>query len=116
CRIFLTSSSNGRQTAIAVSHGVIATRLDRQKLFLGAPFCDRTHLDLPLATPLGFQVMLGTLWRGGALVMPWDVRKTLAALAAYQIQNMIAAPQNLLKIADLAETHPGFRSNLVALF
>jgi acyl-CoA synthetase (AMP-forming)/AMP-acid ligase II len=118
CRAFLTSWNGGRQTAIAMTHGMIATRLDRQKLLLGsrATFCDRTHLDLPLATPLGFQVMLGTLWRGGALVMTWDARKTLAALAAYNIQNIIAAPQGLLKITDSAESNPGYRSALTAVF
>src|SRR5579859_1142214 len=89
CRIALTSTHDGQQRTIALTHRMVATRLDRQKLFFGphAPFCDRTHLDLSLATVLGFQIMLGTLWRGGALLMTWDARKTLAALAAYNIQN-----------------------------
>jgi acyl-CoA synthetase (AMP-forming)/AMP-acid ligase II len=118
CRIFLISGNDGQQKAIALTHGMIAIRLDRQKLFFGplAPFCDRTHLDLPMATPLGFQVMLGTLWRGGALVMAWDVRKTFAAIAAYNILNMIASPQSLLKFADAVENHPGYRSNLAAVY
>jgi acyl-coenzyme A synthetase/AMP-(fatty) acid ligase len=118
CRIFLTTGNEGRQKAIAMTHGMIATRIDRQKLFFGprAPFCDRTHLDLSLATPLGFQVMLGTLWRGGALVMTQDVRKTLSALAAYNIQNMVAEPQSLLKFAGALENNPGYRSNLAAVF
>jgi len=118
CRIVLTSANDGQQNAIALTHGMIATRLDRQKLFFGprAPFCERTHLDLPLATALGFQVLLGTLWRGGALVMTWDARKTLAALAAYSVQNMIAAPQSLLKFSDAVENQPGYRSNLAAVF
>jgi acyl-CoA synthetase (AMP-forming)/AMP-acid ligase II len=114
CRIFLTR----QQRAIAFTHGMTATRLDRQKLFLGprAPFCDRTHLDLPLTTALGFQVILGTLWRGGALVMTWDARKTLAAVAAYNIQNMVSTPESLLKLAELAKSHAGYRSQLVAIF
>jgi acyl-CoA synthetase (AMP-forming)/AMP-acid ligase II len=118
CRVFLTSGNGGRQTAIAMTHGMIAKRLDRQKLLLGprATFCDRTHLDLPLATPLGFQVMLGTLWRGGALVMTWDARRTLAVLAAYNIQNIVATPQGLLEFSDAAESHPGYRSALTAVF
>jgi acyl-CoA synthetase (AMP-forming)/AMP-acid ligase II len=118
CRTFLTSGSEGKQKAIALTHGMIATRLDRQKLFLGprAPFCDRTHLDLPLTSALGFQVMLGTLWRGGALVVTCDARKTLAAVAAYKIQNMISAPQSLLKLAEAAKSHVGYRSELEAVF
>jgi acyl-coenzyme A synthetase/AMP-(fatty) acid ligase len=71
---------------------------------------------MPLATTLGFQVMLGTLWRGGALIMTWDARKTLAALTAYSIQNIVAASQSLLKLAEVVEGHPGYRSKLVAVF
>jgi acyl-CoA synthetase (AMP-forming)/AMP-acid ligase II len=118
CRIFLTSGSDGTQKAIAMTHGMIATRLDRQKLFLGprAPFCDRTHLDLPLAAALGFQVMLGTLWRGGALLMTWDARKTLTAVAAYKIQNMVSTPQSLVKLAEAVHDQPSYRSELTAVF
>lgn len=118
CRVFLTGGNGGQQRAIAMTHGMIATRLDRQKLFLGprAPFCDRTHLDLPLATALAFQVMLGTLWRGGALVMTWDARKTLAAVAAYNVQNMVSTRQSLLRLAELAKSHAGYRSQLEAVF
>jgi acyl-CoA synthetase (AMP-forming)/AMP-acid ligase II len=118
CRIFLTRGDDQRERAIAITHGMIATRLDRQKLFLGprAPFCDRTHLDLPLGRPIGFQVMLGTLWRGGALVMGSDTQKTLAALAAYKVQNIVAAPQSLLEFADAVESHPGCCSALAAVF
>jgi 2,3-dihydroxybenzoate-AMP ligase len=118
CRIFLLPGNDQRRHAIAMTHGMVATRLDRQKLFLGprAPFCDRTHLDLPLGRPIGFQALLGTLWRGGALVMTWDVRKTLAALAAYKVQNVVATPQSLLKFADAVESHPGYCSTLAAAF
>lgn len=114
CRIFLTR----KQKAIAMTHGMIATRLDRLKLFLGprAPFCDRTHLDLPLASAFGFQVMLGTLWRGGALLMTWDARKTLAAVAAYNIQNMVSATASLVKLAEAAESYPSYRSELTSVF
>ncbi len=114
CRIFLTR----KQKAIAMTHGMIATRLDRLKLFLGprAPFCDRTHLDLPLASALGFHVMLATLWRGGALLMTWDARKTLAAVAAYNIQNMVSEPRSLVNLAEAAQSYPGYRSELTAVF
>jgi acyl-CoA synthetase (AMP-forming)/AMP-acid ligase II len=118
CRIFVTSGNDGQQKAIALTHAMIATRLDRQKLLFGprAPFCDRTHLDLPLAGSLGFQVMLGTLWRGGALLMTWDARKTLAALTAYNVQNLVASPQSLFKLAQVLEGYPGYRNELVAVF
>jgi long-chain acyl-CoA synthetase len=118
CRIFVTSGNGRGQTAIAMTHGMIATRIDRQKLLLGprAPFCDRTHLDLKLTTAIGFQVALGTLWRGGALVMTWDMRKTLAALADYKVQNIVATPRSLLKFASAVESDPGYRIALTAAF
>ncbi len=117
CRIFI-APGNDRQMAIAMTHGMVATRLDRQKLFFGprAPFCDRSCLDLPLARPIGFQVMLGTLWRGGALVMSGDQHRTLAGLAVYKVTNIVAAPQNLLKFADAMQDHPGCGSALAAVF
>ena len=118
CRLILASGRDGREKVIALTNRMITTALDRQKLFLGprAAFCDRTCLDLPLTTPLGFQILLATLWRGGALVMTRDVRKTLAALAAYNVQNMVASPQGLLKFSEAIEKYPGSQSALLAVF
>src|SRR5262249_10830725 len=109
CRLILTSGRDGREKVIAMTNRMIATGLDRKKLFLGpqAPFCDRTCLDLPLATPLGFEILLATLWRGGALVMTRDAGKTLTALLAYNVQNVVASPQGLLKFSETIEKYPG---------
>src|SRR6185437_403313 len=117
CRLILASGNDGREKVIALTNRMITTGLDRQKLFLGprAAFCGRTCLDLPLTTPLGFQILLATLWRGGALVMTRDVRKTLAALAAYNVQNLIASPQGLLKFSEAIEKYPGSQSALLAV-
>jgi acyl-CoA synthetase (AMP-forming)/AMP-acid ligase II len=118
CAIFLTSGGLDRGTAIALTHGMIASRFDQLKLLLGtrAPFCDRTHLDLPLGRPTGFQVMLGMLWRGGAMVMTADPQKALSALAAYKVQNIIAVPRTLLKLAEAVDSDRGCRSELTAVF
>ena len=116
CRLFLTAGANGHENVIAMTHRMIATRLDRQKLFLGprAPFCDRTCLELPMATPLGFQVLLATLWRGGALVMTRDVRKTIGALTIYNIKNLVASPRGLLNLTKTIENQT--HSSLEAAF
>jgi len=118
CRLFLTSATNGEENVIAMTNRMIATRLDRQKLFLGprAPFCDRTCLDLPLATPLGFQVLLATLWRGGVLVMTRDVRKTISALTIYNIKNLVSSPRGLLNFTETIENLPGAYFPLEAVF
>ena len=118
CRLFLTSGTNGRENVIAMTSRMITTRLDRQKLFLGprAPFCDRTCLDLPLTTPLGFQVLLATLWRGGVLVMSRDARKTIAALTIYGVKNLVASQRGLLNFTETIENRPGTHSALEATF
>jgi acyl-CoA synthetase (AMP-forming)/AMP-acid ligase II len=118
CRLFLTSGTNGHENVIAMTNRMIATRLDRQKLFLGprAPFCDRTCVELPFTAPLGFQVLLATLWRGGALVMTRDVRKTIAALATYNVKNLVCSPTGLLNFTDTIESLPQSHSALEAVF
>jgi acyl-CoA synthetase (AMP-forming)/AMP-acid ligase II len=118
CCIFLMSGPDGRDNAIAISHRMMATRIDRQNLFFGpqASFCARTYLDLPLTTPLGLQVLLATLWRGGALIMTWDTAQTIAALPTYKVQNMVTAPDNLLKVAGMLDGSMGYRSALQAVF
>ena len=118
CRLFLTSGRGGREKVYAMTNRMIAARLDRQKLFLGprAPFCDRSCLDLPLTTTLGFQVLLTTLWRGGALIMTQDLATTLTELCVYNVQNMIASPQGLLEFSEAVERHPGSQTALAAVF
>jgi acyl-coenzyme A synthetase/AMP-(fatty) acid ligase len=118
CRLFSIPGRHGDQYVIALTNRMITTRLDRQKLFFGprAPFCDRTGVDLPLSTPLGFQVLLATLWRGGALVMSRDVRKTIAALAVYNLENLVVSPQGLRNLVETIEKPAGFHSALEAVF
>jgi len=48
--------------------------------------------------------------------MTWDARKTLAALAAYNIQNIVASRQSLPNLAEVVEDHPSYRSQLLTVF
>jgi hypothetical protein len=85
---------------IALTHAMIATRLDRQKLFFGprAPFCQRTHLDPADGDAARLS---GAARHAVALIMTWDVRKTLNALAAYNVQNVIdGKPRGLKQQTD----------------
>ena len=118
CRIFLTSGTTGEEKGVAVTHRMIAARIDRQNLFFGpqAPFCTRTYLDLSLTTSLGFQVLLATLWRGGALVMTGDSEATIKSLPIYQVQNMVASPRSLLNFVEAIERRPQYRCGLEAVF
>jgi acyl-CoA synthetase (AMP-forming)/AMP-acid ligase II len=118
CRIFLTYGVSGEEKAIAVTSRMMAARIEHQKWFFGpqAPFCDRTYLDLALTTSLGFQVLLATLWRGGALVMPGDFEKTIEALPFYKVQNMVSSASGLLNFVEAIEQRPGYRCHLEAVF
>ena len=101
-----------------MTHRVMATRIERQKLFLGpqAPFCARTYLDLPLTTSLGFQVLMATLWRGGALFLPSEPYKPIEALPAYRVQNIVGSAQGLLNLVEMIEKRPQYRCGLEAIF
>jgi acyl-CoA synthetase (AMP-forming)/AMP-acid ligase II len=118
CRIFLTSGTTGEEKGIAVTHRMMAARIDRQNLFFGpqAPSCARTYLDLSLTTSLGFQVLLATLWRGGALVLTGDSEKTIKALPIYEVQNMVGSPRSLLNFVESIEKRSEYRCGLQAVF
>src|SRR5262249_19054157 len=114
CRIFLTSGTIGEEKGVAVTNRMIAQRIDRQKWFFGpqVSFCARTFLDLSLTTSLGFQVLLSTLWRGGALVMTGESEATIKSLPIYKIQNMVGSPRSLLNFVEAIERRPEYRSGL----
>ena len=118
CRIFLASGTNGKENAVAVTNRMMAARINIQKLFFGpqAPFCTRTWLDLPLTTSLGFQVLLATLWRGGAVAMTGNLEKTIDAIPAYKPQNMVGSPQNLLEAVEWIEKRVPYRCGFEAVF
>jgi len=118
CRIFLTFGTSGEEKGIAITNRMLATRIEHQKWFLGrhSAFCWRTYLDLPLTTSLGFQVLLATLWRGGALVMTGDSEKTIQALPIYKIQNMVTSAAGLFNFIEMVEGWPAYGCDLQAVF
>lgn len=118
CRILLTSGTTGEEKAVAVSNRIMAARIDRQNLFFGsrAAFCARTYVDIGLHNALGFQLLLATLWRGGALFLPGDPQQTINALPIYKVQNMIASPRGLLNFLDAVERRPEYQCRLDAVF
>jgi acyl-CoA synthetase (AMP-forming)/AMP-acid ligase II len=118
CRIMLTSGTTGEDKAIAVTNRIMAARIDRQNIFFGSPaaFCNRTYVDLSLVTSLGFQAMIATLWRGGALFLAGDAQQTVNAIPIYGVQNMIASPGGLLGLLEAMEKRPEYQCGLVAVF
>jgi acyl-CoA synthetase (AMP-forming)/AMP-acid ligase II len=118
CRIFLTSGTTGNEKAVAVTHRMMATRINLHDLFFGprAPFCARTYLDIALSTSLGFQVLFATLWRGGALFLPGEAQATVSALPIYKVQNMVASPRGLLELVEAVDKRPEYQCGLEAVF
>ena len=103
CRIILTSGSTGEPKAVAITHEMLASRLARHLYMFGnrLPYCSRTYTDLGLPTSLGFQVLIGMLWRGGTLFMPGTTdQATMNAFEFYKVQNIISSPGGL---ADLVQ-------------
>jgi fatty-acyl-CoA synthase len=118
CRIFLTSGTTGEEKAVAVTHRLMTARIVRQDLFFGprAPFCTRTYLDLSLGTSLGFQVLIATLWRGGALFLPYGAQATVSALPIYKVQNIVASPRGLHELVEAMDRRPEYQCGLEAVF
>ncbi len=103
---------------IAVTNRIMAARIDRQNMFFGsrAAFCSRTYVDLSLATSLGFQLLIATLWRGGALFLAGDPQQTVSAFPVYGVQNMIASPGGLLGLFEAMERRPEYQCGFEAVF
>jgi long-chain acyl-CoA synthetase len=118
CRIILTSGTTGEEKAVAVTNRMMEARVDRQNLFFGrqASFCTRTFCDLSLGTPLGFQLLLATLWRGGALFLTGDTQDTISSLPIYGVQNIVASPSGLLTLLEAADARPEYQCGLEAAF
>jgi acyl-coenzyme A synthetase/AMP-(fatty) acid ligase len=118
CRIMLTSGTTGEDKAIAVTNRIMAARIDRQNMFFGsrAAFCGRTYVDLSLATSLGFQLLIATLCRGGALFLAGDPQQTVSAFPVYGVQNMIGSPGGLLGLFEAMERRPEYQCGFEAVF
>jgi acyl-CoA synthetase (AMP-forming)/AMP-acid ligase II len=118
CRIILTSGTTGDDKAVEVTNRMMAARIERQYIFFGprAAFCNRTYLDLGLATSLGIQTLIGTLWRGGGLFLSGDQQQTVGAFPIYEVQNIIASPSGLLELLRAMERRPEYRCGFEAAF
>jgi len=118
CRIFLTSGTTGSEKGIAVTHGNMIDRIARQYFHFGTvgSFSSRIFVDLGLTTSLGFQLLIATLWRGGALFLPGEPQATVNALPIYGVQSLIASPGGLSDFIGVAEARPQYDCRLNAIW
>ena len=118
CRIFLTSGTTGEEKAIAVTHGMMAERIARQYMHFGSviSFSSRIFVDLGLTTSLGFQLLIATLWRGGALFLAGDPQLTVNSFPIYSVQAMIASPGGLQGFLEVVDKRPQYECRFDAIW
>jgi acyl-CoA synthetase (AMP-forming)/AMP-acid ligase II len=118
CRIFLTSGTTGDEKAVAVTNRMFAERMARQHLHFGRAltFCARIFVDLGLTTSLGFQLLISTLSRGGAMFMPGEAQQTVSALPIYKVQGMIAPPSGVMNFLQAIEKRPQYECGFEAIW
>jgi len=115
CRIILTSGTTSEPKAVAISHRLLASRINRHLTVFGNRFgnCSRVYSDLPVSSSLGFQFLVYTLWRGGTVFFPGDnFANTLRVFEEYKVQCLAGSPggfQNLLRWFDVI---PSYQSNI----
>ena len=115
CRVILTSGTTGEPKGVPISHRLFADRIARHTTLYGARAadCRRIYSDMPITTSLGFQFLLGTLWRGGTYSLPGDsFENTLKAMEQYRTQCVLAPPSGLELLLRWFEATPAYQSNL----
>ena len=106
CRIILTSGTTSEPKAVALSHRLVAARINRHWTVFGNRFAkyQRLYSDVPISSSLGFQSLIYTLWRGGTVFFPGnDFAGTLRAFEEYKVQCLVGSPggfENLLRWFD----------------
>jgi acyl-CoA synthetase (AMP-forming)/AMP-acid ligase II len=119
CRIILTSGTTSEPKAVAISHKLLASRMNRHLTVFGNRLgnCSRIYSDVPLSSSLGFQFLIYTLWRGGTAFFPGDnFENTLRAFEDYKVQCLVGSPggfENLLRWFDVI---PSYQSNIEVMF
>ena len=118
CRIILTSGTTNQPKAVALSHRLLAARINRHWTVFGNRFanCQRIYSDVPVSSSLGFQSLIYALMRGGTIFFPGDnFGNTLRTFEEYAVQCLIGSPggfENLLRWFDKI---PAYQSNVELL-
>lgn len=113
CRIILTSGTTGLPKAVAVSHALLSARIARHISVFGVQVLQATRVfsDAPLATSLGFQFLIFTLWRGGLFLFPGkSFDDTIDAIEAYQVGCCLSSPGGLESLVRWFERYPALQS------
>jgi len=119
CRVILTSGTTDTPKAVALSHRLLAGRINRHLTVFGNRLanCSRIYSDVPLSSSLGFQFLIYALWRGGMAFFPGEnFPSTLRALQDYRVQCLVGSPGGFENMLRWFETIPSYQSNIEVLF
>jgi acyl-CoA synthetase (AMP-forming)/AMP-acid ligase II len=119
CRIVLSSTAGGNLQAIAISHKLLTARINHSLIVSGSRLanCSRIYSDFALASALGFQFLIYTLWRGGTAFFPGDnFPNTLRGIEDYKVQCLAGSPQGLEHLLRWFDTVPSYQSSIEVLF
>jgi acyl-CoA synthetase (AMP-forming)/AMP-acid ligase II len=118
CRIILTSGTTNEPKAVAISHRLLAARINRHWTVFGNRFanCQRLYSDVPISSSLGFQSLIYALWRGGTVFFPGnDFAGTLQVFEEYKVQCLVGSPGGFENLLRWFETIPAYQSNIELL-
>jgi acyl-CoA synthetase (AMP-forming)/AMP-acid ligase II len=119
CRIILTSGTTDVPKAVALSHKLLAARINRHLTVFGNRLgnCHRIYSDVPVSSSLGFQFLIYALWRGGTAFFPGDnFANTLRAFEEYKVQCLVGSPGGFENLLRWFDTIPAYQSNVEVLF
>lgn len=119
CRIVLTSGTTEGPKAVALSHRMLAGRINRHLTVFGNRLgnCHRIYSDVPVSSSLGFQFLIYALWRGGTAFFPGEnFGSTLRVFEEYKVQCLVGSPGGFENLLRWFDTIPSYQSNIEVLF
>ena len=106
CRIMLTSGTTGAAKAVALTHDMIAQRLNSYTYVFGPDFACHARMlcCFGMASSLGYLFCIHVLTRGGMFCIPESsVGRTLRKIERYEIETMAASSATLAEIWAAAQ-------------
>lgn len=118
CRIILTSGTTSESKAVALSHKILAARVNRHLTVFGSRLGNfsRTFCDIPLSSSLGFQFVIYSLWRGGTVFFGGDdFPSALRVFEDQKVQCVVGSPGGFETLLRCFESIPNYQSGFETL-
>lgn len=106
--IFFTSGTTGLPKKVVQTEAAMIERLNICAL-TGEPSYEKVLILPGLSTNFGFNRLCEVLREGKTACFALPGEGRLVLISTYGINHLFASPQQALAMADLVETHPGYR-------